>query len=180
MEIVQYLFTVPGVKCFLSGWLSQDCLEKFFGCQCQRGKSSKNPNEYEFCKNSQALRVINSVCRHVRKGNCRGRKDSIDWEAESKPLSKCKKQRCENQSPLLKECSLAKSWPLASSTLLAVKSQCQSSPMCPVTVVKSQCQSSPMCPVMVVKSQCQDSEIVVTINKYSLKRSDLSTLRDNN
>lgn len=93
VEITQYLFTVSGVKSFLSGWLSQDCLEKFFGCQCQWGKSSENPNEYEFRKNSQALRVIISVCGHVPRGNCRGSKNSIDWEAESKPLPKRKKQR---------------------------------------------------------------------------------------
>ena len=44
VEIVQYLFGVPGVTKFLSGWLSQDSLEKFFRCQRQRGKSSENPN----------------------------------------------------------------------------------------------------------------------------------------
>ena len=145
MEIVQYLFTVPGVKCFLSGWLSQDCLEKFFGCQRQRGKSSENPNEYEFCKNSQALRVINSVCGHVPRGNCRGSKTSIDWEEESKPLPKRKKERSENHPPLPEKCDLAKSQSQPSSTLLVVKSQCQPSPMLPATIVKSQCQPSSSC-----------------------------------
>ena len=91
VKIVQYLLTVPGVKCFLSSRLSQDPLEKFFGCQRQRGKSSENPNVYEFCKNTQALRVINSVCGNVPRGNCRGSKHSIDWQAESKPLPKRKK-----------------------------------------------------------------------------------------
>jgi len=41
VEIVEYLFSVPGVTKFLSGWLSQDSLEKFFGCQLQRGKSNE-------------------------------------------------------------------------------------------------------------------------------------------
>ena len=61
VEIVQILFGIPGVNKFFSGWLSQDSLEKFFGCQRQRGKSSENPNSHDFCKNTQALRVINSL-----------------------------------------------------------------------------------------------------------------------
>jgi len=80
VEIVEYLL----VTIFLSGWLSQDSLEKFFGCQRQRGKSNENPNAHDFCKNTQALRVINTVCKDVPRGNCRGSKHSIDWEAESK------------------------------------------------------------------------------------------------
>ena len=37
VELIQYIFTVPGVKVFLSEKISQDPLEKFFGCQRQRG-----------------------------------------------------------------------------------------------------------------------------------------------
>lgn len=45
----------------------------------------------EFCKNSQALKVINSVCGSVSKGNCRGKKRHLDVEMESRPLRKrCK------------------------------------------------------------------------------------------
>lgn len=99
VKIVQYLFTVPGVKSFLSSRLSQDPSEKFFGCQHQRGKSSENPNVYEFCKNTQALRVINSVCGNVPRGNCRGSKHAIDWEAENKPLPKRRKCGSENRQP---------------------------------------------------------------------------------
>lgn len=105
IELVQYLFTIPGVKCFLSGWLSQDTVEKFFGCQRQRGKSGDNPNEYEFCKNTQALRVINSVCGNVPRGNCRGNKSRIDWEAESKPLPKRRKAGKENHLPSPSVCN---------------------------------------------------------------------------
>ena len=99
MKIVRYLFTIPGVKSFLSSRLSQDPLEKFFGCQRQRGKSNENPNVYDFCKNTQALRVINSVCGNVSWGNCRGSKHAIDWEAESKPLPKHRKCGAENRQP---------------------------------------------------------------------------------
>ena len=120
----------------------------------------------EFCKNSQALRVINSVCGHVPRGNCRKSKNSIDWEAEYKPLPKCKK-RSENHPPLPEKCGLQYQ---PSSTLPVLKSQCQSLPMLPATIAKSQCQ--PM-------RDCQNPEVVVTINKYSLKQCDLSTLQDN-
>jgi hypothetical protein len=67
-----FAFTIPGVKHFLSEKLSQDPLEKFFGCQRQRGATSENPNVQQFCKNTQALRVINNVCGNVKKGNCHG------------------------------------------------------------------------------------------------------------
>ena len=101
VEIVQYLFGVPGVTKFSSGWLSQDSLEKFFGCQQQQGKSSENPNCYEFCKNTQALGVINSACGNVPRGNCRGSKYTIDWEAESKPLPKRRKTRSANKEIII-------------------------------------------------------------------------------
>ena len=83
---------IPGVKVFLSERISQDPLEKFFGCQRQRGKTNENPNVQQFCKNSQALRVINGTCGNVSKGNCRGSKYSIDWEKENRPLPK--RRRC--------------------------------------------------------------------------------------
>lgn len=85
---MRYLFTIPGITYFLSERLSQDPLEKFFGCQRQRGKTSDNPNVQEFCKNTQALRVINGVCGNVSKGNCRGSKKALDIDEESQPLPK--------------------------------------------------------------------------------------------
>ena len=47
---------------------------------------------HQFCKNSQALRVINSVCASVAKGNCRGRKQPIVLK-ENKPLPKRRRIR---------------------------------------------------------------------------------------
>ena len=91
---MRHLFTLPGVKCFLSERISQDPLEKFFGLQQQRGRVNENPNVQEFCKNTQALRVINCTCLDTAKGNCRGRKrkamTEADLEKESRPLKKRK------------------------------------------------------------------------------------------
>ena len=74
VELVKYILQIPGVKFFLSERISQDPLENFFGCQRQRGRTGENPNAFQFCKNTQALRIINSVCGNISKGNCRGRK----------------------------------------------------------------------------------------------------------
>lgn len=95
VALVRYLFTLPGVKVFLSERVSQDPLEKFFGCQRQRGGVNENPNVQEFYKNTQALRVVNSVARPAVYGNCRGNKGdtSIDWEKENTPLHKRKTPR---------------------------------------------------------------------------------------
>ena len=65
MELVEFLFTIPGVKAFLSEKLSQDPLEKFFGCQRQR-EPKENPSATQFYKNTQALRVVNSFCTCYR------------------------------------------------------------------------------------------------------------------
>ena len=74
--------------------LSQDPLEKFFGCQRQRGTTNENPNVSQFCKNTQALRVINGICGNVS-GNYRGNKTSIDWGKENCPLPK--RRKCKPQ-----------------------------------------------------------------------------------
>ena len=89
LELVPYLFTIPGVKAFLSEKLCQDPLEKFFGCQRQRGRVNENPNCQDFCKNTQALRVVNSFVGPV-KSNCRGNKTEakINTDKENKPLPK--------------------------------------------------------------------------------------------
>lgn len=63
VEMVRYLFTMPDVKAFLSRRICQDPLEQFFGCQRQRGGTHDNPNAQEFLRNTQALRVVNSMCR---------------------------------------------------------------------------------------------------------------------
>ena len=94
IEMVNYLFTLPGVKCFLSERISQDPLEKFFGNQRQRGAVNENPTVKEFCQNTQALRVINTVCKDVR-GNCRGSKRARETDnlQENTPLKKRKADR---------------------------------------------------------------------------------------
>ena len=52
---------------------------------------NENPNVAEFCKNTQALRVINCSCLNMVKVNCRGSQASTtDWEKENQPLNKRK------------------------------------------------------------------------------------------
>ena len=94
VELVRYLFSSPDVKVFLSEKICQDPLEKFFGCQRQRGGANDNPTVQQFYSNSQALRTINGICHDVRR-NCRGLKRSrvIDWEKESAPLPKRRRVR---------------------------------------------------------------------------------------
>ena len=92
IEMVEYIFTIPGVSVFLSVRICQDPLEGFFGQQRQRGRSNDNPNVGDFLKNTQALRVINSTCTSVRKGNCRGaQKKKGDLIVDNAPLAKRKK-----------------------------------------------------------------------------------------
>ena len=90
VELVRYLFTLPDMKSFLSQRICQDPLERFFGLQQQRGSANDNPNVQEFTKNTQALRVVNSVVPAPLRGNCRGSKldTSIDKENINKPLPK--------------------------------------------------------------------------------------------
>ena len=95
VELVRFIFKIPGVKTFLSERLTQDPLEQFFGMQRQRGGTSENLSVQVFCKNTQALRVVNSVCGSVPRGNCRGSKDSqcqlITEDKENEPLPKRKR-----------------------------------------------------------------------------------------
>lgn len=92
IDLTQYIFTsVPGVKFFLSEKLSQDPLEKFFGMQRQRGGTNENPNVFQAIKNTQALRVISTTCKHVTvKGNSRGN-TSLEKENFDEPLKKRKR-----------------------------------------------------------------------------------------
>lgn len=71
MDLVKYIFTIPGVTSFLSNKICQDPLEKFFGCQRQRGGANTHPNVADFTHNTQALRVVNSFRRAPKRGNCR-------------------------------------------------------------------------------------------------------------
>ena len=84
IELVEYLFSIPGVEKFLSGKLSQDPLEKFFGCVRQSRGTNENPNADEFVNIAQTLRVANSVCAdvHIKRGNCRGQKTQENFFGE--------------------------------------------------------------------------------------------------
>ena len=48
LELIPYIFSIPGVKVFLSERLCQDPLELFFGCQRQCGGTHENPTVQEF------------------------------------------------------------------------------------------------------------------------------------
>ena len=43
----------------------------FFWLQRQRGVAHDNQNVSQLAKNTQALRVVNSLCKSSDKGNCR-------------------------------------------------------------------------------------------------------------
>ena len=91
------MFAIPGVQSFLSERLTQDPLEKFFGMQRQRGNTNENPTVQEFCANTQALRVVNSVCGNVSRGNCRGSKEpqcQLISDKENEPLPKRRQSSC--------------------------------------------------------------------------------------
>ena len=96
-DMIPYLFKLEGVECFLSEKLSQDPLEKFFGCQQQTGRVNENPTASEFIKNTQSLRVIDSiyVADITGRGNCRGSKRKAhDLESANldKPIRKRKRR----------------------------------------------------------------------------------------
>ena len=89
--LVRYLFKIPEIKIFFSRTLCQDPLENFFGCQRQVGGTNDNPTVQDFQKNTQALHVVNSFCRPVVKGNCRGNTEVvIDKENSGCPLPRSK------------------------------------------------------------------------------------------
>lgn len=100
IELVKCIFQEKGVKFFLSEHICQDPLEKFFGCQRQRGAVNENPSMKQFCENTQALKVVGSFCRSTVKGNCRGadrkrkRKDfPVLTAKESEPLPKRRRKK---------------------------------------------------------------------------------------
>ena len=93
VELVRYLFTMEDVNSFLSQRICQDPLERFFGCQRQRGAVHDNPNIQEFLKNTQALRVVNSVARGPLRGNCRGGNEDVVDKENNNPLPKRPRNR---------------------------------------------------------------------------------------
>ena len=98
-------------------------LERFFGCQRQRGGVHDNLNVQEFTKNTQALQVINSMSKGPSKGNCRGGHEDKDTEKENhvEPLPKCPRKKsninlldCTNRLHcLFCDCVLFECWSLS-------------------------------------------------------------------
>ena len=84
VELVQHVFTIPGVTVFLSNRVCQDPLENFFGQQRQRGRAHENPSVSEFIRNTQALRDISTTIR----GNCRGGATISEDLTSAPPLAK--------------------------------------------------------------------------------------------
>ena len=91
---------------FLSNNLCQDPLEKFFGCQRQRGGTSDNPNVLEFYQNTQALRVIDSLCQGPVRGNSRKRpRDPPTSIEKGKHYSTIQETKKALADPSLSSCS---------------------------------------------------------------------------
>lgn len=99
IELVRYLFSLQGVKAFLSERISQDPLEKFFGRQRQRGGVHENPNVSQFLKGNQALRVINSINLDFTRGNTRGSNCSSlpSGKENVRPLPRRRKAKTRNK-----------------------------------------------------------------------------------
>ena len=97
LELIPIVFKIPGVVCFMTEKLSQDPLEKFFGCQRQQGNTNDNPKVHEFLTNTQSLRVIDSINVHQITGNCRGTKRK-HYDLESVDLSRPLKRRKRHRS----------------------------------------------------------------------------------
>lgn len=102
VELVPYILKQPGVKYFLSEKICQDSLEKFFGCQRQRGKANDNPMVSEVYKNTQALRVIGDININSFAGNCRGKKSNAST-ITGKDSTLQKRKKTSNNSAKVKE-----------------------------------------------------------------------------
>ena len=71
LELYSFIFSIPGVTCFLSNRICQDPLEKYFGMQRQSGGTNDNPTVMEFAKNSDTLCLIGNMWFDDSRGNCR-------------------------------------------------------------------------------------------------------------
>ena len=94
VEIIRYIVPMPEVKdnglVFLSNNICQDPLENYFECQRQRGGTNDNPTVNEFHNNTQALRVVGSICQGPVRGNCRGGNNKKISDDDLTPLPKKK------------------------------------------------------------------------------------------
>ena len=87
IDLVKYVFTVPGVSVFFSRKICQDPLVKFFGCQRQISTTHDNINVKEFQQNIQTLRLVN-CSRKLVKSNCRGNEDLNSSNLSNSPFPK--------------------------------------------------------------------------------------------
>lgn len=101
VELVKYLFTIPGVELFLSSRLNQDPLESFFGKQRQSGGGSDNPTVARFISGTSSLRVQGSLALQPLRGNCRRKKKKNDGmtvaDHDIEPLPKRRKKHSSNK-----------------------------------------------------------------------------------
>jgi len=95
LELVDTVFKIPKVSCFLSNRICQDPLEKYFGMQRQAGATNDNPTVLQFTKNNDTLRLVGNMWFDDNQGNCRKSasiKQSIE-DTKHLPLRKRKRKR---------------------------------------------------------------------------------------
>ena len=93
LELLDTVFKIPQVSCFLSNRICQDPLEKYFGMQRQAGATNDNPTVLQFTKNSDTLRLVGNMWFDDVQGNCRKStsvKQSIE-DTKHLPLRKRKR-----------------------------------------------------------------------------------------
>ena len=94
VELTKYVYSLDGVKLFLSEWLNQDPLESFFGKQRQRGGGSDNPTVSQFINSTSSLRAQGSLSLPVQRGNTRRKQRLTDKDIlDTTPLPKRKRSK---------------------------------------------------------------------------------------
>ncbi|XP_065895609.1 uncharacterized protein [Dysidea avara] len=95
LELVEGIFKIPGVTCFLSNRICQDPLEKYFSMQCQSGATNDNPTVHQFVKNSDTIRLVGNMWFEDTHGNCRKSSSIKQFIEYTKclPLRKRKRNR---------------------------------------------------------------------------------------
>lgn len=86
VELTRYLFTVSGVKVFLSQRICQNVLENSWAATDRGRACNDNPNALEFYRNTQPLRVINTASRVVEDNCCGTMKEHAEIYKENQPL----------------------------------------------------------------------------------------------
>ena len=84
--------SLSGVEVFLSDRINQDPLKKHFGRLRQQGHTNQNPTVAEALKNTETLRVVDSVWLDIT-GNRRGRKRKFILTDDNQPVPKKRQRR---------------------------------------------------------------------------------------